>query len=110
MPTFIDRHPTKLVAPAVRRRLHVGARQKTIDPHGVRPVASWMEDGAIFCIVEAPDEDAVCGHHTELGLPCDDVHLIDDLQQLSPLTEQDQAMVRAAIARLWHSDSPPVAA
>ena len=101
MPTFIDRHPVNAVSPDLRQRLYLEARNKQLDPCGARPVGNWIEDGTIFCIIEAPTKDVMCEHHMERGLPCDDAHEIANLQQLAPPTEQDQRMVRAAISALW---------
>jgi Protein of unknown function (DUF4242) len=109
MAAFIDRHRTNTVPADVRHRLYVEARERKTEPYGIRAVAQWIEDETIFCVLEAPDEEAVCRHHAERGLPCDDVHMIGEFQQLSPLSEEDQTMIRAAMARLWHIGGSPAA-
>jgi hypothetical protein len=39
------------------------------DEHGVQPLAHWVTDGVIYCVVQAPNEEAFCRHHADRGLP-----------------------------------------
>ena len=103
MPTFIDRHPFQVMPTGVRHQLLLEVRHQLRDARGLRPLGQWIEDETIYCVVEAPNDHAVCEHHAERGLPCDDLHAITDLEGQYPLSERDQAVVRAAIERLWHS-------
>jgi Protein of unknown function (DUF4242) len=36
-------------------------------------------DGNVYCLLEAPDEEAVRNHHAALGVPCAAVHQVDSL-------------------------------
>jgi hypothetical protein len=36
-------------------------------------------DGKVYCLLEAPDEEAVRLHHAALGVPCGDVHEVQSL-------------------------------
>jgi hypothetical protein len=36
-------------------------------------------DGQVYCLLEAPDADAVRKHHAALGVPCGDVHRVEGL-------------------------------
>ena len=114
MPTFIDRHSLTAISSAVRRQMRLETRRHTLDQRGARAggqwVGQWAEDGVIYCILEAPDADAACQHHVNRGLPCDDLHAIEDLEGRAPTTDAGRATVRTAIARLWHSGGPSMAA
>jgi hypothetical protein len=87
--------------------MRLEVRQQIQDARGVRPTAHWLEDGVIYCILDAPDADAACQHHAERGISCDDLHAIEDLKGRAPTSDKDRARVRNAIRRLWHSDSRP---
>jgi hypothetical protein len=104
MPTFVDRHPVTLVPSALRQRLYLEARQHVLDPHGVQPVGCWIEDGAIYCIVVASTDQAVCQHHADRGLACDELHELRQLDGRAPTDDEDLAKVRAVIRQLWWSD------
>jgi hypothetical protein len=64
-----------------------------VDEHGAQPLGHWLTDGVIYCVLRAPSREAVCRHHAERGLPCDDVHRIAGL-----------GGVAHAIAELWPGD------
>ena len=96
MPTFIDRHPFAAVPRPVRRQMFLEAARGLVDEHGVQPLGYWLTDGAIYCVLRAPSLEALCRHHAERGLPCDDVH---------PIAGADMDIVRAAIADHWPTDS-----
>jgi hypothetical protein len=36
-------------------------------------------EGHVYCLLEAPDAEAVRQHHAALGVPCGDVHQVDSL-------------------------------
>src|SRR5918911_2892204 len=95
MPTFIDRHLLLAVPSAVRHQLHLETVYGLVDEHGAQPLAHWLSDGVIYCMVRAPSQEAFCRHHTQRNLPCDDVH---------PIGGADVDLVRAAIAELWPGD------
>jgi hypothetical protein len=95
MPTFIDRHPFGAVPRTARQQMYLEAMRGLVDKHGVQPRGCWFTDGAIYCVLQAPSLQAVCRHHTDHNLPCDDVHSI---------AGADMAIVRAVIAELWPGD------
>ena len=104
MPTFIDRHPLVDVPSAVRQQMHLEAVHGLVDPSGTVPLSYWIEDGYIYCVVRAPDEQAVCKHHAERGLACDELHSLPGLQGSRPLSGDDNRTVRTRIAQLWHAE------
>jgi hypothetical protein len=50
------------------------------DQFGVRQVELFHNsEGNVYCLLEAPDADAVRNHHAALGVPCGDVHEVSGL-------------------------------
>jgi Protein of unknown function (DUF4242) len=43
------------------------------------PAAPLPADGKVYCLLDAPDEQAIRQHHAALGVPCSDVHQVDSL-------------------------------
>jgi hypothetical protein len=104
MPTFLDRHPLAAVPRAVQHQLRREAAQGLVDPHGAQPLAHWLTDGVLYCVMQAPSQGAVCQHHAEHGLPCDDLHPIAGLRGSHPLSAAELQRVHALIAELWPAD------
>jgi hypothetical protein len=75
---FVDRHALTAIPSSVRRQLRVEARHQIRDQHGVRVLGQWIEDETIYCILDALDAAAACQHHADHGLPCDDLHAVED--------------------------------
>ena len=103
MPTFIDRHRAANVPHELRRQLTQEAREGHADANGVRPTSHWLEDGWLYCVLEAPDIGAVREHHNAHGLASDTVHQMEGLDGRRPTSPEDQERVRAAIQHYWHS-------
>ena len=101
MPTYIDCHPLAAIPSTVQRQMEHEARHGTIDEHGVQPLAHWVTDGVIYCVVQAPDQEAFCRHHADYGLPCDELHPITGLRGGHPLSADETQLVRTALADLW---------
>ena len=59
MTIFIDRHPADALPPEVGQQLLRQSGERQVDPHGVRSVDHWREEGYLYCVLEAPDADAV---------------------------------------------------
>jgi hypothetical protein len=100
---FIDRHLVVEIDPAIRNQMHVEALEGRRDPTGTLPLGHWVEDGTIYCVVDAPDAEAVCRHHQDRGIGCNELHPVDGLTGGFPLTGSDRALVVAEIKRLWHA-------
>jgi hypothetical protein len=57
-----------------------GAREGASDEFGVSQVELFHNpDGKVYCLLEAPDAEAVRKHHEALGVPCGEVHPVDSL-------------------------------
>jgi (2Fe-2S) ferredoxin len=104
MPTYIDCHPLAAIPSAVQHQMHQEAMRGSVDQHGVQPLAHWVTDGVIYCVVQAPDAEAFCQHHAERGLPCDELHPIPGLHGSHPLSADETQLVRAVLTDLW----PPI--
>lgn len=58
-----------------------GAREGAADEFGVRQIELFHNpDGKVYCLLDAPDEEAVRKHHAALDVPCGDVHPVSSLQ------------------------------
>jgi Protein of unknown function (DUF4242) len=101
MPTFIDRHRAATVSREVRRQLTHEARAHERDVHGVRPIGHWLEDGWLYCVLEAPSVAAVRQHHDAHGLASDTARELDGVDGGRPIAAEDNQRVRAAINTYW---------
>lgn len=82
MPTYMDFHPDLHLPPQAVEDIGRGAREGATDQFGVRQVELFHnEDGQVYCLLDAPDEDAVRNHHAALGVSCGDVHQVRSLDQ-----------------------------
>lgn len=80
MPRFMDFHPDLPLPEAMIEKISDEARAGVTDAHGVRQLELFHNDeGKVYCLLEAPDEEAVRAHHADLGAPCGDVHQVDGI-------------------------------
>ena len=86
----------------VRYRIYQEGAQGLVDARGVQPLANWVEDGNIYCVMHAPDEDAFRLHHADRDLFSADVHPLRGLLGRRPLSPVEEQIVRSAIVALWH--------
>ena len=102
MARFIDRHPAEAVPSEKFGRLIREADEHRRDPRGVRLVGHWLGDARLHCVLEALDADSVRQFHAARGLPCDDLHELTGVQGGGLISaEDDDQLVRAAIAGIW---------
>jgi hypothetical protein len=80
MPQFMDFHDDlKLPVQAIQQITQETKEQKS-DEFGVRQVELFHNsDGKVYCLLEAPDAEAVRKHHEALGVPCGDVHEVSGI-------------------------------
>jgi hypothetical protein len=58
----------------------IAAGKNEADEFGVRQIELFHNpDGKVYCLLEAPDEDAVRKHHAALDVDCGDVHQVSSL-------------------------------
>jgi hypothetical protein len=57
------------------RQITQETKDRKSDEFGVRQVELFHNaDGKVYCLVEAPNAEAVRSHHAALGLTCGEVH------------------------------------
>lgn len=77
MARFMDFHPGLKLGPEVIAQVAEDTRNGTADQFGVRQLELYYNAGGnVYCLLDAPDEDAVRQHHSALGVPCGDVHQV----------------------------------
>ena len=55
-------------------------KDEKADQFGVRQIELFYNpDGKVYCLLEAPDAEAVRSHHAALGVPCGEVHEVSGL-------------------------------
>jgi hypothetical protein len=80
MPQFMDFHPDLKLPQEAVDQLGQDARDQKYDQFGVRQIELYHNDqGHVYCLLEAPDAEAVRKHHEALGVPCGDVHEVRSL-------------------------------
>ena len=80
MPQFMDYHDDLKLPDAAVQQITEEAKAGKSDEFGVRQVELFHNpDGKVYCLLEAPDEDAVRKHHAALGVPCGDVHPVSGI-------------------------------
>jgi hypothetical protein len=80
VPQFMDFHPDlKLPAEAIAQ-IADDTRHARADQFGVRQLDLYHNaEGAVYCLLEGPDKQAIRSHHAALGVPCGDIHQVDNL-------------------------------
>jgi len=80
MPTFMDFHDDLKLPEEAVRQITKETEEHKVDKFGVRQVELFYNpDGKVYCLLDAPDEEAVRSHHAALGLSCGTVHEVKSL-------------------------------
>jgi len=80
MPRFMDFHEDLKLPQEAIDEIGRGAKAGEVDQFGVRQVELFHNpDGKVYCLLDAPDEEAVRAHHAALDVPCGEVHRVDSL-------------------------------
>ena len=103
MTIFVDRHRADGLSAEVGRRLLQQSGHRQVDPHGVRPIDHWRDESYLYCVLDAPDADAVCQHHADQGVPCEDLHPVETPSGTPSIPAEDERLVRAAIEDIWQT-------
>jgi hypothetical protein len=74
MPQFMDYHAGLKLPQDAIDGIAEGARAGTADEFGVRQVELYHNpEGKVYCLLDAPNAQAVRDHHAALGVDCGDV-------------------------------------
>ncbi len=80
MARFMDFHGDLKLPEEEIAQIAEDTRNEKADQFGVRQIELYHNtEGQVYCLLEAPDEEAVRQHHAALGLGCGDVHRVDSL-------------------------------
>ena len=80
MATFMDFHEHLPLPAEAIAQITDDTRARRADEFGVRQVELFHNaDGQVYCLLEAPDEEAVRKHHAALGVDCGPVHRVDGI-------------------------------
>ena len=80
MPRFMDVHDNMELAGETIAQITADARDHRADQFGVRQIELYpTTDGKLYCMLDAPDEQAVRNHHQALGVDCADVYQVEGI-------------------------------
>ncbi len=80
MPKFMDLHNNLPLPDDVIREIKAGQQAGARDEFGVCQLDLYYNpEGTVFCLLDAPDADAVRKHHDAMGVACGDIHQINSL-------------------------------
>jgi hypothetical protein len=80
VPQFMDFHDDLKLPEQAIQQITRDTKEQNSDEFGVRQVDLFHNpDGKVYCLLEAPDAEAVRKHHEALGVPCGEVHQVSGL-------------------------------
>ena len=80
MPQFMDFHEDLKLPDEAIQQITQETKDKKADQFGVRQIELFHNpNGQVYCLLEAPDAEAVRNHHAALGVPCGEVHQVSGL-------------------------------
>jgi hypothetical protein len=80
MPKFMDYHDHLQLPADALAQITEDTKNAKADEFGVRQVELFHNpDGQVYCLLDAPDADAVRKHHEAIGVPCGEVHEVQSL-------------------------------
>ena len=80
MPQFMDFHDDLKLPDEAVQQITQETRDHKADEFGVRQLELFHNsDGKVYCLLEAPDAEAVRSHHAALGVPCGEVHEVSGI-------------------------------
>jgi len=80
MPQFMDFHDDLKLPDDAVAQITQETKDHKHDQFGVRQVELFHNaDGKVYCLLEAPNAEAVREHHAALGVPCGEVHEVSGI-------------------------------
>lgn len=79
MPKFMDVHTLEGITEETAAKAHA-ADLEVQEKHGARFLRYWIneETGKVFCLSEAPSEEAALATHEEAGHPPDEIYEVKE--------------------------------
>ena len=75
MPQFMDFHEDLKLPSEAIQQITRETKEGKVAEFGVRQIELFhSSEGKVYCLLEAPDVEAVRSHHAALGVPCGEVH------------------------------------
>jgi hypothetical protein len=76
----MDFHDDLRLPPEAIDQIARDTQEGKSDQFGVKQIDLFHNaDGKVYCLLEAPDADAVRHHHAALDVPCGEVHEVNGL-------------------------------
>jgi hypothetical protein len=80
MPQFMDFHDDLKLPDDAIQHITQETKDRTSDEFGVRQLELFHNpQGKVYCLLEAPNAEAVRSHHAALGVPCGEVHEVSGI-------------------------------
>jgi hypothetical protein len=80
MPQFMDFHDDLKLPDEAVAQITQETKDHKADQFGVRQVELFHNaDGKVYCLLEAPNAEAVRDHHAALGVSCGEVHEVSGI-------------------------------
>ena len=80
MPHFMDFHSDLKLPKEAIDDIAKGARSGATDAYGVRQIELYHNpEGKVYCLLDAPDAQAVRDHHAAIGVECGEVHEVSGI-------------------------------
>jgi hypothetical protein len=80
MPLFMDYHDDLQLPAEAIEQITEDAKAHKCDQFGVRQAELFHSaDGKAYCLLEAPDAEAVRRHHAAVGVDCGEVHEVSGI-------------------------------
>ena len=81
MPQFMDYHDHLELPQEAIDGIAAGARAGEKDQFGVSQIELYHNpEGKVYCLLDAPDAQAVRDHHAALGVDCGEVHEVTGIR------------------------------
>jgi hypothetical protein len=80
VPRFMDFHDDLKLPGEAIEQIAQETKDGKADQFGVRQIELFHNaDGKVYCLLEAPDAEAVRHHHEAIGVSCGEVHEVAGL-------------------------------
>lgn len=106
MPIFIDGHNMKGLNPEDLEK----AVNSPVDSFGVRHLEIFYnkKEDRLYCVLDAPNEEAIWKHHESLGLKCEFVTSVQQIKTEKDIKEEKLAIVGELASDLAHDLRNPM--